>query len=139
MDRKAPMMLRIGNKGDSLVEQMVAVAVLSLAVVLIYGAFFSCLNAFNYSLDRLSVQRWMDEKVWEMQEELNCSETLVRGEQRGSFIDKNKNFAWETSVKLIGEAQDAYLYRSTLNVFWKQAQRNISVSQIAYVSNWQKN
>lgn len=139
MDRKAPMMLRIGNKGDSLVEQMVAVAVLSLSVVLIYGAFFSCLNTFNYSLDRLSVQRWMDEKIWEVQEELNRSGTLVRDKQRGSFIDKNKNFVWETSVKLIGEAQEAYLYRVTLNVFWKQAQRNINVSQIAYVSNWQKN
>ena len=138
MDRKAPMMLQIGNKGDSLVEQMVAVAVLSLVLILIYGAFFSCLNAFNYSLGRLNVQRWMDEKVWEMQEELNRSGTLARGEQRGSFIDKNKNFVWETSVKLIGEAQDTYLYRLTLNVFWKQAQRNISVSQIAYVSSWQK-
>jgi len=129
------MMSRIGSKGFTLVEIMVTVAVLSFGIVMLYQAFFTCLNAFGYSLRRLDAQRWMDEKIWEMEDELIRSGTLMTGEHAGSFIDKNKNFGWKMSINLIGEAQDVYLYRLTLNVCWKEAQRDVSLPQVAYVQN----
>lgn len=130
------MTLRIGNKkAFSLIEQMVAVAVLSLGIVLIYGAFFTSLNAFNYSSSRLDALSWMDEKIWETQNELICSGALIMGEYKGSFVKKTKNFDWKMSVNLIGQTQDSYLCRLALTVFWKEPQRNVSLSQVAYAQN----
>ena len=130
------MTLRIGNKkAFSLIEQMMAVVILSLGIILIYGVFFTCLNAFNYSSRRLGALSWMDEKIWETQNELICSGALVMGGYTGSFVDKNKNFSWKMSVNLIGQAQDSYLYKLTLTVFWKEPQRNVSLSQVAYAQN----
>ena len=136
MDRKIlRTMLRIGNKGFTLVEVMVTIAILSFGIVMLYEAFFTCLNGFSYSKSRLGVQRWTDEKIWEVEHELIRSRTLITGESAGSFIDKNKNFAWKMSINLIDEAQDAYLYKLSLDVNWKEAQKNVSLSQVAYVQN----
>ncbi len=128
-------MLRIGNKGLSLVEMMVAVAVLSFGIVMLYEAFFTCLNAFSYSQSRLDVQHWMNEKIWDVQNELICSGTLTMDEQAGSFMEKNKKFAWKITIDLIAEAKDAYLYKVYLDVRWKETQRNISLSRVAYAQN----
>ena len=127
---------RIGNKkAFSLIEQMIAVAILSSGIVLIYGAFFTSLSAFNYSSNRLNVSSWMNEKIWETQNELICSGELIMGEYTGSFVSKNKNFDWRMSVNLIGQARESYLYRLALTVFWKEPRKNVSLSQAAYAQN----
>lgn len=130
------MTLRIGNKkAFSLIEQMVAVTILSSGIVLIYGAFFASLNAFNYCSSRLDALSWMNEKIWETQNELVYSGALIMGGYTGSFVKKTKNFDWTMSVDLIGQAQDSYLWKLALTVFWKEPQRNVSLSQTAYVQN----
>lgn len=129
------MMLRIGSKGFTLIEVMVAVAVLSFGTVMLYEAFFSCLNAFSYSKSRLDLQCWMDEKIWEIEDELIRSGMLMMGEHAGSFVKKNKNFYWEMAVNSIAEAQNSHLYKLNLRISWKEPQRNVSLSQVAYVQN----
>ena len=128
-------MLRIGSKGLSLVEMMVAIAVLSFGIVMLYEAFFTCLGAFSYSQSRLDVRHWMDEKIWDVQNELICSGALTMDEHAGSFMERNKKFAWQMTINLIDEAKDTYLYKLYLDVRWKEAQKNISLSQVAYVQN----
>ncbi len=123
------------RKAFSLIEQMVAVAILSSGIVLIYGALLTSLNAFKYSSNRLNVSSWMNEKIWETQNKLICSGALIMGEYTGSFVSKTKNFDWKISVDLIGQAQESYLYRLALTVFWKEPQRDVSLSQVAYVQN----
>ena len=123
------------RKAFSLIEQMVAVAILSSGIVLIYGALLTSLNVFKYSSNRLNVSSWMNEKIWETQNELICSGALIMGEHTGSFVSKTKNFDWKMSVNLIGRAQESYLCRLALTVFWKEPQRDVSLSQVAYVQN----
>lgn len=135
MDRKVLMMLRIGTKGLSLVELMVAVAILSFGIVILYEAFFTCLNAFSYSQNRLDTQRWMDEKIWQTQDELIRSGSLIMSENTGSFMEKNKNFTWKIALNLIEQAADSFLYKVSLDVSWKEAQRDVKLSQVAYVQN----
>lgn len=77
----------------------------------------------------------MNEKIWEIQNELIYSGALTIGEYTGSFVNKTKNFDWKMSVDLIGRAQESYLYKLALTVLWKETRRNISLSQTAYVQN----
>lgn len=128
-------MLRVGNRGLSLIEQMVAVSVLSLGIVLIFEGYFTSLNAFSYSLSRLDVQQWMDEKIWQTQDELNRQAALTPGEHTGSFVCKNKKFDWQMSVDLIEQVKESCLCKLNLTVFWKEPQRNVSLSKVAYVQN----
>jgi prepilin-type N-terminal cleavage/methylation domain-containing protein len=135
MGRKVLMMLRIGNRGFTLIETLVAVSVLSLGLVMLYEAFFSCLNAFSYSQRRLDVQQWMDEKLWELEDELIRRGALVMVEHAGRFTKNNNHFFWQMSIDLLDSASEANLYRLDLNVYWRQAQKNIRLSQAAYVHN----
>jgi prepilin-type N-terminal cleavage/methylation domain-containing protein len=135
MDRKALMMLRTGNRGFTLVETLVAVSVLSLGLVMLYEAFFTCLNAFSYSQRRLDVQQWIDEKFWELEDELIRQGTLMMDERAGRFTKNNNHFFWQMSIDLIDSTPEANLYRLGLDVYWRQAQKNIRFSQVAYVHN----
>ena len=123
------------KQGFTLIELLVAVAVLSLGLVLMYEAFFSYMDAFNYSYRRLEAQRWIDEKIWSVEDELVRSGILLPGELTGSFSKDEKVFNWVMSIQTLGEIEDSFLYIVRLSVNWSEITRNVRVSQVAYVQN----
>lgn len=145
MGSKVMMMSRIGNDwrapragwkpSFSLIEAMLAVVILSVGMIVIYEAFFSSLNAFTYSSRRLNVLSWMNEKIWQTQDELVQTGELKTGKSIGSFVDKNRNFDWKMSISSIGQNRDSYLCKLVLTVFWKEPHKKVSLSQVAYVQN----
>lgn len=127
---------RVGWKPSfSLIEAMLAVIILSVGMIVIYEAFFSSLNAFTYSSRRLNVLSWMNEKIWQTQDELVQTGELKTGKSIGSFVDKNRNFDWKMSISSIGQNRDSYLCKLVLTVFWKEPHKKVSLSQVAYVQN----
>lgn len=127
---------RVGWKPSfSLIEAMLAVIILSVGMIVIYEAFFSSLNAFTYSSRRLNVLSWMNEKIWQTQDELVQTGELKTGKSIGSFVDKNRNFDWKMSTSSIGQNRDSYLCKLVLTVFWKEPHKKVSLSQVAYVQN----
>ncbi len=136
MVRKAKMILQIGNKKSfTFVELMVTVAILSSGLVLLYGSFFTCLNGFSYYLNRLYVQQWSAEKIWEVQDGLIRSKQIANLQQKGIFLKKGKKFFWEARIKLINATQDLYLYRLNLKVFWQESAKRVSMSDVIYIQN----
>lgn len=129
--------MRITKKksGFTLIELLVAVAVLSLGLVLMYEAFFSYMDAFNYSYRRLEAQRWIDEKIWSVEDELVRSGILLPDELAGSFSKDEKVFNWIMSIRTLGEIEDSFLYMVKLSVSWSEITRDVRVSQVAYVQN----
>lgn len=123
------------RSGFTLIELLVAVAVLSLGLVLMYEAFFSYMDAFNYSYRRLEAQRWIDEKIWSVEDELVRSGILLPDELAGSFSKDKKVFNWVMSIQTLGEIEDSLLYLVKLSVSWSEITRNVRVSQVAYVQN----
>lgn len=108
---KAGMMSRTGNKAFTLVEVMLATAVLSLGTALIYEAFFTNLDA--YKRYRLSQELWpfIGEKVWEAQESLSHFGPQASVEGSGEFVSDNRRIPWNISYGLIGEAEKHALYK----------------------------
>ena len=119
------------KQGFTLIELMVAVAILSLGIVIIYQSFFSILNYFNYYIDYLDVAYWPDEEIWQIKEEW----------------DKNGDFTYMEGEKTLVKGKKAYrcnlafspvesdLYKIHLILSWREGKRNIHLSRTTYVVN----
>lgn len=125
------MTLKIGNRrGFTLIEVMIATAVLSLGAVLVHQSFFTCLDSANYYSDYLSVIPWMDEKIWQAQDALARSESLQLIEKNGEFKSRNKVFSWNLGYGFVDE--ESRLYKIDLAVAWQEGERSVKVSRTAY-------
>ena len=118
------------KNGFTLIEVMVAVAVLSFGLVLVYQAFFISLDAFNYSADYLAIACWMDEKIWESQDNIMRTGSLQDYQLQGEFLARNKLFSWQVSSNLLD--QNSNLTAVNLQVNWKEAKRSVKASRFCY-------
>jgi len=125
------MISRIGSdNGFTLVEVMIATAVLALGIVLIHEAFFASLDAFGYYSNYLRVAPWADEKIWDAQDELRRLGPRADIEREGEFLGRNKNFRWNLSYGPLGETKS--LYRVDLILSWQEGKRRVSLLRSAY-------
>jgi prepilin-type N-terminal cleavage/methylation domain-containing protein len=124
------------RRGFTLIEVMVTVVILSLGAVLLYSAFFTSLDSFNYCVNYVKVIPWMDEKVWQAQDFLSHFNQSEQLDREGEFKNGNKNFNWRLFYNQVDELQG--LYKIALTVFWRQGQRTITVSRTAYALYQQK-
>ena len=123
------MILRIGNKGFTLIEVMAAAAILASGVVLVYEALFNCLDAFNYYSDYLGIVSWADEKIWQAQDSLGNSGALSM-ENSGEYVNKNRTFLWAISYGSLDQKAD--LFKIDLNVSWRHGKKQLKLSRTAY-------
>lgn len=122
------MMLRIGNRGFTLMEVMTATCILSLGTVLIYESFFITLDSFNYYSNYLNVASWMDEKIWAAQDNLSRFGPSSQIDTTGEFINRNRNFRWNLSYNLIGKN----LYQIDLTLSWQEGKRFVKLLRSTY-------
>jgi prepilin-type N-terminal cleavage/methylation domain-containing protein len=126
------MMLKIGIKGFTLVEVMVTAMVLSLGAMLLYQAFFLSLSTFDYCSDYLRVSPWMDEKVWEVQDELARRGAQAGIDTNGELLSISRGFIWDVSYGCIDEKNG--LYKIDLSLSWQRGQKKISLLRTAYAT-----
>jgi len=129
MGLKAPMTSRIGNRGFTFIEVIVATAILALGTVLIYEAFFISLDAFNYYSCYLNAVAVMDEKLWDAQNSLTCYGQAAQIQGGGGFTRKNRKYAWEVSYRLIGEKG---LYAVNVSMRWNQGKKVFNLKRSTY-------
>ena len=127
------MMSLTGNRGFTLVEIMVATAVLSLGLVMIYQAFFISLDTFDYYLNHLNAQLCMDEMIWKMQDDFRQYGFFSPRQTSGKFTVGNRIFAWNMNYGLIEPEE---LYQINLSTYWQQGSRRIRLLRAAYISNY---
>jgi prepilin-type N-terminal cleavage/methylation domain-containing protein len=121
------------KRGFTLVEVMVATAILSLGLVMIYQAFLISLDSFGYSLNHLQAQLWLDEMAWQIQDNFRRYEFFSPARTSGEFIAGNKDFSWKIDYEPI---QSEELYSINLSTSWQQGSRMINLSRAVYVSNF---
>jgi len=125
------MILRTGNKGFTLLEVMIATAVLSLGSLLVYQAFFISLDSFDYYSKLLKVIPWMDQNIWEAQDNLMHFGPAAQMQTEGELKTGDKNIMWNLSYGPVSET-NRDLYQVDLALSWQQGRRNIKLSRSAY-------
>lgn len=120
----------VTRKGFTLIEVMVATAVLSLGILSMYGGLFVLMDAFDYYMNYLSVHNWANEKAWQAQDELMRWGPQAQVETQGEFFKGAKNIIWNLSYNLVDE--EARLYKIDLALNWKQGARMIRLTRSAY-------
>lgn len=135
MEQKALMISRIGNrKGFTLIEVMVATAILSFGIVLIYQAFFTLLDSFGYYQHYLKISPFTNEKMWQAQDALRRLGAQAQVETNGNFTKGNRNCFWNLSYGLLDEANNYFLYKIDLVVAWEEGNRNVRLVRSAYAT-----
>ena len=135
------MMLLIGNKhktkkglifrrGFTLVEIMVATAILSLGLVLIFEAFFTSLDAFNYYNNYLYVFNLAEEKIWEAQDHIERFGSLSNIETSGEIEAKKRIFNWYLISAPLDQTDN--LHKIDLQFSWKQGKRQPKINRCIY-------
>jgi prepilin-type N-terminal cleavage/methylation domain-containing protein len=123
---------RRSQRGFTLIEIMVTVAILSLGILVIYESFFISLDAFSYYVNYLNAQAWINEKIWEFQNQMVEIEFLELGDKRGSFFANDKDFHWSVYVNPVDEEYD--VYKLDVSLFWQEGNRERFIYRAAYAS-----
>lgn len=131
--------MKVKKRSLSLVETMVAVAVLSFGILLVSQGFLVALGGFGYAVDYLNVLLWMDAKLWDLQDKLMHYNTIASEDTAGTVIIDSQQYRWNLSYNLIEGTEKASLYELNLQVAWQQGLRKISVLRTLYaLSIYQK-
>lgn len=122
--------------GFTLIEVMVAAVILATGVIFIYDAFFVSVELLNYFSDYLSVSPWINEKLWQAQNDLSYFDTLGDAAAKGEFLYRNRRFDWDLSYSLVEEVKEQNkthrLYRVDLSLYWQEKQRKAKLLRSAY-------
>ena len=122
-------MSRIGNSGFTLLEIMISVVILSLGIVFIFEALLVSFDLVNYCSNSLKITLWMDEKIWQTQDQLSRFGDSASIEISGVLTNGNRDARWHLSHELIDEKE---LHKIDLVLFWREGQREIKRMRSAY-------
>lgn len=124
------MILRTGSKAFTLIEVMVASAVLALGMLFIYRGFLSSLDVFDYYASYLDLAPLANEKIQQAQDELSRLGSQAKIETRGEFLKGVKPVDWDLAYNLIDA--ESGLYKIDLAFSWKSAVRRARILRSAY-------
>ncbi len=123
-------------KGFTLLEVMITAAVLALGATLIYQSFFIAVDSFNYYSTLLKITPWMDEKIWQAQNDLRHLGSSTSISTGGQLDINNKNINWSLAYNSVDQTDS--LYAVDLMLFWPQGARLVKLSRSAYAIHLEK-
>ena len=127
---RARMISRTGSRAFTLIEVMVAVAVLALGMLFIYQGFLNSLDVFDYYASYLDLAPLANEKIQQAQDELRRLGSQAKIETRGEFFKGAKPVDWDLSYDLIDA--ESGLYKIGLAFSWKSSVRRARILRSAY-------
>lgn len=124
--------------GFTLVEIMLAAAILSLGLVFIYEVFLISLDAVSFFFNRLNAQHFINEKIWQVQDILDKPAGIfLPNQNQGTFTLHNKDFDWQLEIKSWDAEQELYLVNATVN--WNEGQRRKTISRASAIKKYFSN
>lgn len=108
---------------------MVAAAVLAIGILVVFPAFFVAVDAAQIAEDRLTIQIWAQNKLWEEQDAYGRLQAVALPRETGDFQTGERVFRWEKNV----EPLKSGLQEATLTVSWLLAGRERRVMYSAYL------
>lgn len=111
-------------------EVLLAVIILSLAVATIYRSNLSSMNVFSEYKDKLSIQNWAENKIWEAKEKILEADAPETGESAGEYNPDGKSYQWRLEIKR-EDSEDSYTIH--LDIQWREGRRAATLSRVSYV------
>ena len=126
--------MSFARKGFTLIEVMVAAVILVAGIVFIYESFFLSLDVFGYCSDYYRVSSWMDEKVWQIEDDIRKYGFLARIDKAGRYNDDVRSYYWNASCNLIEESAELDLYNIELELSWQIGAKKFRLARAAYAT-----
>lgn len=121
--------MKAKNKGFTLLEVMVATAVLSLGIVLIFQSYFSLLRSYDYCSRYIGSCTFAREKLWQAADSVRWTGVLP-AETSGEFFHGGKRFAWNLVQDNVGDN----LYKVAVRIQWTSGKQEREVERLEYVA-----
>ncbi len=126
------MILRIGRikRGFTLIEIMMAVAILSFGLVLVLQSFATALEGLKGARRVSAASSLLEEKMEELKEKAREENGMAEGPLSGEFDKEYKGYKWDASVK---PGPAAELNELELTISWMDDRTSESLSAATYV------
>lgn len=112
-----------------MVEVMMAVVILSLSVLMIYQSNLLSMNVYSEYANRLGIQSWAEQKIWEAKEKILQTEVPETGQSAGELNYQNRDYRWQLEVQS-GESEDFYTIQ--LDIKWAEGRKTASLSRVSF-------
>jgi hypothetical protein len=111
---------------------MLAVAILSVGLVSVLRSYATSLRAVRTSRNFLLAGLFLEEKIWQKQEQKIRSGGVIPNEEQGRFAAPFDAFSYKVSFE---EEEDlSALYKTTFEIFWPEGQKEQSITSLTYIS-----
>ena len=123
--------------GFTFIEIMTTLAILSGGVVMLYKAFFLCLDYQNHLAFRAHASNILENKIALTEQMLRDYKTLTfsHDTQHESFELNGHEVTYQVDIQVAPAGEAAALYQIEVAVLWKENQRNVTLKRSAYISN----
>ena len=126
------MTLLIGIKTDragfTLIEILIAVAILSLATVFIFQSNLLSAAVYGRYASRLDIQNWAAQKIWQAKESILGSEFPDTGSNQGSVKLETRTYDWALHIEE-EKTESADVYQIELKVSWMEGGQPASLER----------
>ncbi|MCX5699847.1 MAG: type II secretion system minor pseudopilin GspI [Candidatus Omnitrophica bacterium] len=112
-------MISRSNKAFTLLEVLIALVILSTAIVFIFRSVTSSLYSAKFSQNITGACFFAENKIWEMEEEQRAKAEPIENRQ-GSQKIQGKDFRWTCQTKRLGSSNLVYL---EFIVYWQESLR----------------
>lgn len=118
------------ERGFTLIEIMMAVAILSFGLVLVLQSFATALEGLKGARRVSAASSLLEEKMEELKEKAREENGMAEGPLSGEFDKEYKGYKWDASVK---PGPVAELNELELTVSWTDGKTPRNLSAVTYV------
>lgn len=119
------------------IEIMATLAILTAGVVMIYKAFFLCLDYQNHLAFRLHASNILEHRIALTEQMLRDYKMLsfTRDAQQETVLINNQQVVFRVEIQIVSVAEASSLYQVDVSVTWKERKRDIVLNRSAIISS----
>ena len=105
-------MLRTGNRGFTLVEVLLSVAIVTAGLIFILQAMGKEINVVSIADDKIETALFLRHKISEAEKDLAAKAKITPVSQTGEMLKNGKSYQWALSIDENGQLKNLYNIRA---------------------------